>query len=89
VARLGLGDARRLYKLDQPDLRRVISILGRRLQLRNHAWAGLQHRNGMHLALLVEDLRHADLFTQNSRDCHSSLTSSCEAVRVALPEYSS
>jgi hypothetical protein len=40
----------------------------------------------VHLALFIEDLRHADLFTQNSCNCHVALTSSCEAICIALPE---
>jgi hypothetical protein len=40
----------------------------------------------VHVALFVEDLRHADLFTQNSCNCHVFLTSSCDVVLIALPE---
>src|SRR6185503_4584476 len=52
----------------------------------DHARARLQHRNRVHIALLVEDLRHADLFSQNPCNCHFFLTSSCKALGDALPE---
>jgi hypothetical protein len=42
----------------------------------------------MHIALFIEDLRHADLFSQNSRNCHVFLTSSCDVDSTALPEFS-
>src|SRR6185312_3143199 len=40
--------------------------------------ACLQHRNRVHVALFIEDLRHADLFAQNPCNCHFVLSSSCE-----------
>jgi hypothetical protein len=40
----------------------------------------------VHIALFVEDLRHADLFTQNSCNCHVFLASSCDVEFIALPE---
>jgi hypothetical protein len=41
----------------------------------------------VHIALFIEDLRHADLFTQNSCNCHVFLASSCDVGSTALPEY--
>src|SRR5579871_5493589 len=68
----GLGQLRLLHQFDQADLRRLVTVFGRRLMLCNHARAGLQHRHGAHIALRVEQLRHADFFAQNSGDsrCH-------------------
>jgi hypothetical protein len=40
----------------------------------------------VHIAFVVEDLRHAYLFSQNPCNCHVFLTSSCGAVCAALPE---
>jgi hypothetical protein len=40
----------------------------------------------VHIALLIEDLRHADLFSQNPCNSHVFLASSCKAVRLALPD---
>ena len=86
VTGLRLGHVLRLHELDQANLRGVVAVARQRLQLRDHAGAGLQHRNGVHVALLVEDLRHADLFSQDSRNCHIFLASSCGVAFAALPE---
>jgi hypothetical protein len=40
----------------------------------------------VHVALFIEDLRHADLFSKNSCNCHVFLTSSCDVRSIALPE---
>ena len=71
--RIGLGQPRFLHELDQADLRRVVSVFGLRLVLRDHAGPGLQNGGRMHVALVVEELRHADFLAQNSGYfCHFS-----------------
>jgi hypothetical protein len=40
----------------------------------------------VHIALFVEDLRHADLLAYYSRNCHLFLASSCDLEFIALPE---
>jgi len=66
------GQPRLLHKLDQSNLGGFIAISGRRLVLRHHAGASLQHRDRTHVALRVKQLRHAHLLAQNSRHlgCH-------------------
>jgi hypothetical protein len=56
------------HKLDQANLRRLVAVFGLGLVLRNHAWSRLQHRRRPHIALRIEELRHADLLAQNSRN---------------------
>ena len=58
----GLGQVLAFHKFHQPDLRRLIAIFVGMLELRDHAWAGLQHRHRMHITLVVEDLGHTNLF---------------------------
>src|SRR5581483_3970755 len=72
VSTLGVREPRLLHKLNQPDLRRLVSILHSRLVLRDDARAGLQYCDGTNVALRVKQLRHPDLLAQNSRDsrCH-------------------
>src|SRR5580658_958354 len=55
-------------KFDQADLRRYVTVFRLGLVLRNHARSRLQHRRRPHIALRIEELRHADLLAQNSRD---------------------
>ena len=61
-----LGQPRFLHELDQADLRGNVAVAGLGLVLRNHARTRLQNGGGMHVALVVEELRHADFFAQNS-----------------------
>jgi hypothetical protein len=56
----GLGQARLFHEFDQADLRGNVSVFGRSLVLRNHAGTSLQHRRGMNVAPIVEELRHTD-----------------------------
>jgi hypothetical protein len=66
VASQRLGYASRLDELDQPDLRGLVAIPGSGLQLRDHTRPSLQNGDRVYITLLIEDLRHADFFTQNS-----------------------
>ncbi len=68
-ASLRLGHVLGLDELDQSDLCSFVAVPGQRLQLRNYARARLQHRDRVHIALFIEDLRHADLFAQNPCNC--------------------
>src|ERR1051326_3093632 len=61
-----LGQARLLHKLNQTDLRGIVAVASLGLVLRHHARPSLQNGRGMHVALIVEELRHADLFSQDS-----------------------
>jgi hypothetical protein len=63
MALLGLAQPRLLHELDEADLGRVVTVPSRRLALRDDARPSLQHRGGMHLAITVEQLRHADFFS--------------------------
>src|SRR5690348_12766652 len=62
----GLAQLRFLHEFHQADLRAVVSVFGLRLVLRDHTRSSLQHGRRMHIALRIEELRHADLFPQNS-----------------------
>src|SRR5713101_934344 len=62
---LRLRQLRFLHELNQANLRRVVSIFGLRLVLRDHARPRLQHRRRMHVSLRIEELRHPDFFPQN------------------------
>jgi hypothetical protein len=68
VSAHGLGQLLFFHKLDQANLRRLVSVFGAGLVLRNHARSRLQHRRRPHIALRIEELRHADLLAQNSCD---------------------
>src|SRR6201996_8450474 len=74
----------RLHELHQADLRGIIAVLGLCLELRDHARSNLQHRDRMNLTAIVEDLRHADLLSKNSCNCHLSLSSSCFVSRSTV-----
>src|SRR5580704_8904265 len=65
-----------LYELDQTDLGGHIAVFGLGLVLSDHAGSSLQHGSRMHVALVIEELRHADLFSQDSSYlCHFLLRS--------------
>src|SRR5207302_2682574 len=68
----GFREPRLFHKLNQPDLRRLVSILHSRFVLRHHARASLQYCDRADVAPRVKQLRHPDLLAQNSRDlrCH-------------------
>src|SRR5215471_20309906 len=51
------------HKFHKTDLRSFVSIFIGALDLRNHARARLQHRNRMHVALVIKDLGHTDLLS--------------------------
>ena len=53
---------------DQAELNRLIAVGLRRLGLHDHARAGLDHRRRMDRAIRVEDLGHADFFSDDA--CH-------------------
>src|SRR5271166_448171 len=61
-----------LDELNQSDLSGIVAVLGCRLALRHHAWAGLQHRDRVNITLVIEELRHANFLAENSVDCHFS-----------------
>src|SRR5215469_7896249 len=63
VALHGLGYVLAFHKFHKTDLRGFVSIFIGALDLGNHTWARLQYRNRMHVALVVEDLGHADFFS--------------------------
>src|SRR5437660_6008347 len=66
VSAHGLSHPRLFYEFNQTDLSGIVSVFGLRLVLGDHAWPSLQHRRRTHIALRVEQLRHADFFPQNS-----------------------
>src|SRR5215472_17700322 len=84
----GLGDVLAFHELHQTDLGRVVSVFGRALDLRDHAGARLEHRHRMHVALIVVNLGHSDLFTENAVNhglfSSSSLTRDCRFSRLVL-----
>src|SRR5271156_6483968 len=51
------------HKFDEADLGRLVSVFGLGLVLRNHTRPCLQHRRRPHIALRIEELRHADFLT--------------------------
>ena len=58
-----LSQTRLFNELDESDLGSIVSIAGLRFMLRDHARACLQDSRGMDVALVVEELRHADFFS--------------------------
>ena len=83
VAGHGLVHLRRLDEVDVADLRGLVAVLRQRLELRDHARTSLQHRHRVNIPAVVEDLRHADLLTENSCYGHCDfLSSSCWPVRL-------
>ncbi len=72
------GNAFRRWNLHQTDLGRVISVFGGGFALNHNARASLQDRHGNNVAVFREDLRHAQLFTQNRLQHNNS------AARVAV-----
>src|SRR5580704_2236540 len=79
-----LGQSRLFDELNQTNLRGNISILRLRLMLRDHAGSGLQHSRGMNVALVVEELRHADLLAENSSYLCHNLFFSVQLGSVAI-----
>src|SRR5215469_8306697 len=61
-----LGEFLFFHELDQPDLGRFISVASGSFMLGSHARAGLQYGRRANLAPRIEQLRHADLFPENS-----------------------
>src|SRR6185312_13472253 len=61
-----LADVLALDELHQPDLRSFVSIFVRALELRDYARPRLQNRDRVDFTPVIEDLRHADFFTENS-----------------------
>src|SRR5580700_2543395 len=59
-------DAFWLHKLIEAKLNRVVSVGCRRLSLHDETGARLQEGHRDHLPIRPEQLRHADLFSQNS-----------------------
>src|SRR5437868_3289156 len=58
-----LGNALALYEFDETNLDRIVPVTRSILPLRDHARAGLQNRDGPNLALVIEELGHADFFS--------------------------
>src|SRR5579862_1910744 len=95
VALHRLGEFLFFHELDQSDLGRLISVASRGLVLRDHARTGLQHGRRADFALRIEQLRHADLFSENSCYlCHfllhsqlgeSLLAGYCSQLPAVLP----
>src|ERR1035438_4130941 len=71
-----LGQLLFFYKLDQANLRRLVAVARLGLVLRNHARSRLQHGRRPHIALRIEELRHADFLAETScYSCHFLLHS--------------
>jgi hypothetical protein len=70
-----LCEPRFLHELDQAYLHRLVALARRRLLLRDDARASLQHRDRADVTLVIKQLRHADLFSDNAVDCHNLLIS--------------
>ena len=84
VALLRPGQLGGLDKLHQANLGGVVAVLAACFQLRDDAGTCLQHRDRVHIALIVKHLRHADFLTENACDCHRSLPHHAPVLR-ALP----
>src|SRR5450631_2652900 len=61
-----LGQARLFYEFDEADLRGDVSVASLRFVLRDYAGTGLQDGCGMNVSAIVEQLRHADFFAEDS-----------------------
>ena len=57
--------------LHQSDLDGIVAILLGSLLLHDEARSGLNHGHGDEYTVLLEDLSHSDLLTDDSFDCHS------------------
>src|SRR5271168_1862950 len=62
----GLVDFRCLDEIDVADLGGVITVPCEGLELGDDAWSGLKHGDRVDVATIIEDLSHADLFSENS-----------------------
>ena len=58
-----LSNARFLYEFNQPDLSGNVPVLGGGLVLCNHARASLKNSGRTYVALVIEELRHADFLS--------------------------
>src|SRR5262249_45332952 len=58
--------ALRLDELDEPELHGVVPVGLLRLLLNDDARTGLNHRHGNNCSVVLEKLRHTDLFSQQS-----------------------
>src|SRR5450432_3066307 len=66
-----LGKTRFLHEFNQANLRGRVAVFGLGLVLRDDARASLQNRRRMNVTLVIEELRHADFFSENSSYfCH-------------------
>src|ERR1035437_8617305 len=62
----GFVDALWLDELEQAELRRVVTVDGRRLALHHHARSGFQQRHRHHPPVRPEQLRHSNLLAKDS-----------------------
>src|SRR5208337_2162206 len=70
-----LVHALRLDEFHQAELRGVVAVLFLRAALHHNARAGLQHGHTDQVAVCGEDLRHAQLDSDNSVNCHDPFLS--------------
>src|SRR5690242_15774357 len=70
MARQRLVDPLRLNEFHEAQLDGIVAIFVHCAPLHHHAWARLQHRARHRRAIIGEDLRHAELDSENSIDCH-------------------
>src|SRR5215469_9970910 len=73
----GLVHPLRLDEFDQAQLRRLVAVFVFRAALHHHARAGLQNRAADQAAVFGKDLRHAQLDSDDSVDCHCFVSRFC------------
>src|SRR5450432_1508210 len=85
----GFVDALRLDEFHEAELRGFVAVDGYGAALHNHAGAGLQDGASDRRAVVLEDLRHSQLDSDNPVDCHArslfrleklKLKSNCELL---------
>src|SRR5579864_1798614 len=65
MSRIRLSHAPGSGKLHQTNLRRLVSVLRRRLPLEHHARAGFQNGGRNDVTILPKDLSHPEFFAKN------------------------
>ena len=74
----GFVDALRLDEFHEAELRGFVAVDSRGAALNDHARAGLQDGASNRRAVVLEDLRHPQLDSDNPVDCHA-----CSLFRVS------
>src|ERR1700675_530637 len=82
----GFVDPLRLHEFHQAQLRGFVAVVRSSAALHHHTWARLQNSAAHQCAVVLEDLRHSQLDSDNPVDCHafSSFFSALNSLKLKI-----